>query len=116
VSGGCPKGNLRYRNNIPYTNKVLSKIWVKFNAARLYIRRITNTDSIAIRNYRLRVLAYLVGLAFEDNKRRDNIAVSANYLYNRNSFIAKRLTYLILCYLIIDNKYLLFLALPYIYT
>ena len=35
----------------------------------IYIRRITNTNSIAIRNYCLRVPAYLVGLAFKDNKR-----------------------------------------------
>ena len=33
------------------------------------IRRITNTNSIAIINYCLRVPAYLVGLAFKDNKR-----------------------------------------------
>ena len=82
----------------------------------IYIRYITNTNSIAIRNYYLRVPVYLVGLTFKDNKRQDNIAVSANCLYNCNSFIAKRLTYLILYCLIIDNKYLLFLTLPYIYT
>jgi len=35
----------------------------------IYIRRITNTDSIAIRNYYFRVLAHLVGLTFKDNKR-----------------------------------------------
>jgi hypothetical protein len=35
----------------------------------VYIRRITNTNSIAIRNCYLRVPAYLVGLAFKDNKR-----------------------------------------------
>ena len=82
----------------------------------IYIRRITNTNSIAIRNYYLRVPAHLVGLAFEDNKRRDNVAVCANYLYNYNRFTAKYLTYLIPCYLIINNKYLLFLSLPYIYV
>jgi hypothetical protein len=80
------------------------------------IRRITNTDSIAIRNYCLRVLAYLVGLAFKDNKRWDNVAVYVNCLYNRNRFTAKRLTCLIPYCLIINNKYLLFLALSYTYT
>ena len=33
------------------------------------IRRIANANSIAIRNCYLRVPAYLVGLAFKDNKR-----------------------------------------------
>jgi hypothetical protein len=80
------------------------------------IRRITNTNSVAIRNYCLGVPAHLVGLAFKDNKRQDNMAVSANCLCNRNSFTAKRLACLALCCLIIDNKYLLFLALPYIYA
>jgi len=80
------------------------------------IRRITNTDSIAIRNCCLRVLVYLVGLAFEDNKRWDNIAVYANCLYNCNRFIAKCLACLTLYCLIMNNKYLLFLALSYTYT
>jgi hypothetical protein len=82
----------------------------------VYIRYITNTDSITIRNYYLQVLAHLVGLAFEDNKRWDNMAVRENCLCNRNRFTAKRLTYLIPYCLIINNKYLLFLALSYIYT
>ena len=44
------------------------------------------------------------------------MAVCANYLYNRNRFTAKRLTYLTPYGLIINNKYLLFLTLSYIYT
>jgi len=80
------------------------------------IRRITDTNSIAIRNRHLRVLAHLVGLTFKDNKRRDNMAVRANCLCNYNSFTAKCLACLALCCLIIDNKYLLFLALPYTYA
>ena len=82
----------------------------------VYMRRIANTDSIAIRNCRLQVLAYLVGLAFKDNKRWDNMAVYINCFYNYNRFITKRLTYFIPYCLIINNKYLFFFALSYIYT
>ena len=82
----------------------------------IYIRYIANTNSIAIRNCCLRILAHLVGLTFKDNKRRDNMAVCAYCLCNRNRFTAKRLAYLIPYYLIINKKYLLLLPLSYSYT
>jgi hypothetical protein len=44
------------------------------------------------------------------------MAVYTNYLYNYNRFIVKRLTYLTPCCLIINNKYLLFFSLPYMYA
>ena len=82
----------------------------------IYIHRITDTNSIAIRNCCLQVLVHLISLAFKNNKKWDNVAIRANYLCNCNRFTTKHLACFTPYCLIINNKYLLFLALSYMYT